>query len=130
MNEHCVFELFGMTYLLRSNKKEEIEFYAVSIVFELNSPKFKRTFRVWKYHSVVTSFGTSFSLCITCTKFFDVCRRMANTHSVRSPNATRTACSSSVRYLFGFNTVAYVEQNCGHTLTSFQRINNVLVTYH
>ena len=65
-----------------------------------------------------------------CTKFFDVCRRMANAQSVRSPNATRTVCSSAVRLLFGFNTVAYVEQNCGHTVMSFELISNVLVTYH
>ena len=55
---------------------------------------------------------------------------MAKTQSVRSPNATHKVCLCAVRKLFGFNTVAYVEQNCGHTLRSFERISNVLVTYH
>ena len=60
-----------------------------------------------------------------CT-VFDVCQRTASMQRVRSPYASRTVCLSAVRLQFGTCTVAFVQLNCGHALTFFERMSNVL----
>ena len=63
-----------------------------------------------------------------CTKFFDICQRTAHMQRLRSMNAIQTVCSPVVRQRFITSTVAFVQPNCGHFLTNFSRISNVLIT--